>query len=114
MTASNQDAPKAIHLPCLLEVGHAFYRGNTCELSEHVATVQIPALIFPGMKKPRHGESAMLSFDLHESRELRRETLKIPCKVSYIATIIVGLIVDRLFMSEEQHKTYEAVLELET
>jgi hypothetical protein len=98
---------------CLIKIGHGFYRGNTCELSDHTMAVHIPALIYPGMNKPKQGETAMLTVDLQGVRALWRKRLKIPCKIVYLATIIVGLQFDPQFLSEEQQKIYAEVLDLQ-
>ncbi len=54
--------PKAIQLPCILDIsGRHYLTGETRELSEHEATVQIPALAFSETQKPRHDEKCKLS-----------------------------------------------------
>jgi hypothetical protein len=105
--------PKAIHLPCTLLVAHRlFFRGETRELSEHEASVQIPALVFPGMQKPEHGVSCVLTLNKRSSGGLPTEILKIPCRVVYVATILIGLNLNTEELDEHQHRIFDTLLEM--
>ncbi|MFM8330614.1 MAG: hypothetical protein ACKN9T_02900 [Candidatus Methylumidiphilus sp.] len=103
---------RAIHLPCILAAGYHFFRGNTCELSEEEAAVQIPSLAYPGVKSPAHGVAAVLTLGLGRGGGAMREILKIPCKVTYIATTVVGLQLYTQDLDERQQKIFDAVLKV--
>lgn len=103
---------KFINLPCTLEVGgHFFFRGETRELSEHEATVQIPALAFSGAQKPRHGMNCMLILNVNSLGARLPETLKIPCRVSYTATILIGLNLNIEAVDNRQREIFDELLQ---
>jgi hypothetical protein len=103
--------PRAIHLPCTLEIaGRLFFRGETREISELEAAIQIPALAFPDAQKPGHGSSCLLTLILRGSGGGPPDILKIPCRLVYAAGIVIGLSLNAEELDEHQHHIFDALL----
>lgn len=109
----NTHTPKKIQLPCILEVsGCGFLNGRTVELTEQEVSMQFPSLSAPGAKKPKVGMPAMLTFEfiLYGTP---REMLRMPCRINYVSSIVVGVQINTQALNFHQRGCYEALLKSE-
>ena len=110
MDQNSSNIPKKIQLPCVLEVsGCVFLKGRTREMTDQEISVQCPNLAVLGAKKPKVGISGVLTFEfiLYGSP---REVLRIPCRVNYVSSIVVGLHININTLNHHQRQCFADLL----
>lgn len=101
---------KEIRIACVLEVpGAAPLYGQTRELSEREASVQSPSLAVPGIRKPRTGDTGILTLAA-PGQQSPREALKIPCRVAHVIGNVVGLQLHSVGLNSRQKDSLAALL----
>lgn len=101
---------KTIRLRCMLAVAGRVLNGETRKLSDVDVSAQFPMLIMPGVKRPEHGASGLLTLSLSPPAQPMSETIRIPCHIVYTADIIVQLNLHTESLDDAQHKTLDDLL----
>jgi len=100
---------KPFDLACLLETSSGTLPGRTSLLSEDEASLQFPSLVFPNIRKPKIGSTGVLTLTFHLHGH-PIETLKIPCRVAYVISILVGVRLNTQALNSQQHERYIMLL----
>lgn len=100
----------SIRIPCALEVPGAIpLYGQTRELSEREASFQSPNLAVPSIRKPRTGDSGILTLSAR-GRMSQREVLKIPCRVAHVIGNVVSVQLNVVVLTSRQKECFAALL----
>ena len=113
MYPKTDHAPKKIHLPCILEAsGCGFLNGHTQQMTEQEVSMQFPCLAYPWTQKPKVGNAGVLTFEfvLYGNP---REMLRIPCHISYVRSILVGVQINTQALSFRQQRCFADLLKSE-
>ncbi len=110
MDKAAPDSSKKLELPCTLEVaGCGVLAGRTHDLSSQEILIQCPCLVFPGARKPKIGATGLITLTFHLPG-ISRETLKIPCRVAYVSSNMVGLQINVQVLNSHQRERFADLL----
>jgi hypothetical protein len=105
---------REVRVACIFEVPGAIpLNGQTRDLSGDAATIQSAQMQIAGMRKPRLGDTGVLTLAFR-SPGASREQLKIPCRVAHVSGIIVGLQLNVMILTPPQKESYVRLLNLKT
>lgn len=105
---------KTLRIPCVLEVpGTVPLYGQTRDLSTREASLQSPALAVPDRRKPRTGDTGVLTL-APRGRESARDMLKIPCRVAHVMGNMVSVQLNSVGLNSKQQERLAALLRAES